>query len=102
MVLAGAIGNIIDSVFYGYLFTESYYNVAQFSPGNGYESIFHGHVVDMLQFPMLTWEWPIWLPYIGGESFTFFEPVFNIADSSISIGVGIMLLFNKKIFPQNS
>jgi len=56
----------------------------------------------MLQFPMFSWEWPTWLPYIGGESFTFFEPVFNIADTSISIGVGIMLLFNKKIYPQNS
>ena len=102
LILAGAIGNIIDSVFYGYLFTESYYNVAQFNPGNGYESLFHGHVVDMLQFPMVSWEWPKWLPYLGGESFTFFEPVFNIADTSISTGVGIMLLFNKKIYPQNS
>lgn len=102
LILAGAIGNIIDSVFYGYLFTESYYNVAQFNPGNGYESLFHGHVVDMLQFPMVSWDWPKWLPYLGGESFTFFEPVFNIADTSISTGVGIMLLFNKKIYPQNS
>ena len=99
LILAGAIGNIIDSVFYGYLFTESYYNVAQFNPGNGYESLFHGHVVDMLQFPMVSWDWPKWLPYLGGESFTFFEPVFNIADTSISTGIGIMLVFNKRIFP---
>ena len=102
LILAGAIGNIIDSVFYGYLFTNSYYNIAQFSPGNGYESFFYGHVVDMLQFPMFSWEWPHWIPYFGGESFTFFEPVFNIADSAISIGVGIMLVFNRKIYPENS
>jgi signal peptidase II len=102
LILAGAIGNIIDSVFYGYLFTNSYYNIAQFSPGSGYESFFYGHVVDMLQFPMFSWEWPHWIPYFGGESFTFFEPVFNIADSAISIGVGIMLVFNRKIYPENS
>jgi signal peptidase II len=102
LILAGAIGNIIDSVFYGYLFTNSYYNIAQFSPGNGYESFFYGNVVDMLQFPMFSWEWPNWIPYFGGESFTFFEPVFNIADSAISIGVGIMLVFNRKIYPENS
>ena len=102
LILAGAIGNIIDSVFYGYLFTNSYYNIAQFNPGNGYESFFYGHVVDMLQFPMFSWEWPSWIPYFGGESFTFFEPVFNIADSAISIGVGIMLVFNRKIYPENS
>ena len=102
LILAGAIGNIIDSVFYGYLFTNSYYNIAQFSPGNGYEPLFYGHVVDMLQFPMFSWEWPSWIPYFGGESFTFFEPVFNIADSAISIGVGIMLVFNRKIYPENS
>ena len=102
LILAGAIGNIIDSVFYGYLFTNSYYNIAQFNPGNGYESLFYGHVVDMLQFPMFSWEWPSWIPYFGGESFTFFEPVFNIADSAISIGVGIMLVFNRKIYPENS
>ena len=102
LILAGAIGNIIDSVFYGYLFTNSYYNIAEFSPGNGYESFFYGHVVDMLQFPMFSWEWPSWIPYFGGESFTFFEPVFNIADSAISIGVGIMLVFNRKIYPENS
>jgi len=99
LILAGAIGNILDSVFYGYLFTGSYYNVASFSPGNGYDSLFHGNVVDMLQFPMLTWEWPNWIPYFGGNEFTFFDPVFNIADSAISTGIGIMLVFNKRIFP---
>ena len=101
LILAGAIGNIIDSVFYGYLFTNSYYNIAQFSPGNGYESLFYGHVVDMLQFPMFSWEWPSWIPYFGGESFTFFEPVFNIADSVITIGITMMIIFNKSFFPKN-
>tara|TARA_B100001250_G_scaffold186202_1_gene160080 strand:- start:49 stop:672 length:624 start_codon:yes stop_codon:yes gene_type:complete len=99
LVLAGAIGNLIDSIFYGFLFTDSYLNVAIFNPGNGYDSIFYGHVVDMLQFPMFTWDWPSWIPYVGGESFTFFEPVFNIADTAISVGVGIMIVFNKKVFP---
>ncbi len=99
LVLAGAIGNLIDSIFYGYLFTDSYLNIATFNPGNGYESLLYGHVVDMLQFPMVTWNWPSWIPYIGGESFTFFEPVFNIADTAISTGVGIMIVFNKRIFP---
>ena len=85
LILAGAIGNVIDSVFYGYLFTESYFEVATLSPGNGYESLFFGNVVDMFQFPLFTWTWPDWIPSIGGNEFTFFEPVFNIADSSISI-----------------
>ena len=71
LVLAGAIGNLVDSIFYGYLFTDSYLNIATFNPGNGYESLLYGHVVDMLQFPMVTWNWPSWIPYIGGESFTF-------------------------------
>ena len=99
LVLAGAIGNLIDSIFYGYLFTDSYLSIALFSPGSGYESLLYGHVVDMLQFPMFTWEWPNWIPFFGGESFTFFEPVFNVADTAISTGVGIMIVFNKRIFP---
>ena len=99
LVLAGAVGNLIDSIFYGYLFTDSYLSVALFNPGSGYESLLYGHVVDMLQFPMFTWEWPNWIPFFGGESFTFFEPVFNVADTAISTGVGIMIVFNKRIFP---
>ncbi|MBL6590292.1 MAG: lipoprotein signal peptidase [Flavobacteriaceae bacterium] len=101
LILAGAIGNVIDSVFYGYLFTESYFEVATFSPGNGYESLFFGNVVDMFQFPLFTWTWPDWIPSIGGNEFTFFEPVFNIADSSISIGIFLMIIFNNTIFPKN-
>ena len=101
LILAGAIGNVIDSVFYGYMFTESYFEVATLSPGNGYESLFFGNVVDMFQFPLFTWTWPDWIPSIGGNEFTFFEPVFNIADSSISIGIFLMIIFNNKIFPKN-
>ena len=101
LILAGAIGNLIDSIFYGYLFTESYLNVATFSPGNGYEKLFFGNVVDMLQFPLFEWYWPEWIPFIGGNYFTFFDPVFNLADTSISTGIGIMIVFYKKVFPQN-
>ena len=101
LILAGAIGNLIDSVFYGYLFTESYLNVASLSPGSGYDSLFFGNVVDMLQFPIFDWYWPSWIPFIGGNHFTFFDPVFNLADTSISTGIGIMIVFYKRVFPQN-
>ena len=101
MILAGAIGNVIDSVFYGYLFTESYFQIAEFSPGNGYEGIFYGNVVDMFQFPLFSWIWPDWFPFVGGKEFTFFEPVFNIADSVITIGITMMIIFNKSFFPKN-
>ncbi len=100
LIFAGALGNIIDSVFYGVIFSNSYGQVATlFPPEGGYETLFHGHVVDMLQFPLATWTWPDWVPWVGGSEYTFFEPVFNIADSSISIGVMLLLLFNKKAFP---
>ncbi|MBL6646878.1 MAG: lipoprotein signal peptidase [Flavobacteriaceae bacterium] len=102
LIFAGAIGNIIDSLFYGLLFSDSYGQIAQFLPDEGgYAPLFFGQVVDMLQFPMFTWVWPEWLPWIGGNSFTFFEPVFNLADTAISTGVGIVLVFNKKIFPKD-
>lgn len=100
LILAGAIGNVIDSVFYGYFFTESYFQIASFSPGDGYSSIFYGNVVDMFQFPLFTWTWPEFFPFIGGNEFTFFEPVFNIADSVISIGIFIMIVFNKSFFKE--
>tara|TARA_B100001057_G_scaffold103259_1_gene100652 strand:+ start:626 stop:1258 length:633 start_codon:yes stop_codon:yes gene_type:complete len=102
LILAGAIGNLIDSVFYGYLFTESYLNVATLSPGDGYDNLFFGNVVDMLQFPLFDWYWPSWIPFIGGNHFTFFDPVFNLADTSISTGIGIMIVFYKRVFPQNT
>ncbi|MDX1542571.1 MAG: lipoprotein signal peptidase [Christiangramia sp.] len=101
MIFAGALGNIIDSVFYGIIFNDSYGQVASFLPvEGGYSSLFHGKVVDMLYFPLWKGYLPEWIPFWGGKYFTFFEPVFNIADSAISVGVAILLLFNKKAFPK--
>ena len=96
LIFAGALGNIIDSVFYGQWFSGSYGQVATFLPETGYAPFFFGNVVDMLQFPIATWIWPPWLPFIGGESFTFFEYVFNFADAYISTGVLILIFFNKR------
>ncbi len=98
LIFAGALGNIIDSVFYGVLFSETTYNqLATFLPEEGgYAPLMFGHVVDMFQFPMFTWTWPSWLPIVGGNQFTFFEPVFNIADSAISVGVVLLLLQQRK------
>ena len=102
LIFAGALGNIIDSVFYGVLFSDSYGEVATFlSKDGGYDTLFHGKVVDMLHFPLWKGYLPEWLPFLGGKYFTFFEPVFNIADMAISSGIGILLLFNKKAFPKN-
>ncbi len=98
LILAGAIGNIIDSVFYGQIFTDSFHKLAQIFPEKGYAPWLQGRVVDMFYFPLFDINFPQWLPLIGGKHFTFFEPVFNIADSAITIGVFIMILFNKKIF----
>jgi signal peptidase II len=93
LIFAGALGNIIDSVLYGVLFSDSYGQIATFLPAEGgYAPLLFGHVVDMFQFPMVSWIWPQWFPFVGGESFTFFEPVFNIADSAISVGVVLLLL----------
>ncbi|SMC42926.1 lipoprotein signal peptidase [Cellulophaga tyrosinoxydans] len=101
LIFAGALGNIIDSVFYGMLFSESVYGgpVATMFTDQPYGTLFHGKVVDMLHFPFIENAiWPSWVPYFGGKSFSFFEPVFNIADMAISTGVGILLVFNKKAF----
>jgi signal peptidase II len=101
LIFAGALGNIIDSVFYSILFNDSYGQVATFLPQDGgYDALFHGKVVDMLHFPMWKGYLPEWLPFLGGEYFTFFNPVFNIADIAISSGVGLLLVFNKKTFPK--
>lgn len=103
LIFAGAMGNIIDSVFYGLLFSESYTEIAQFLPdGGGYGTLFHGKVVDMLSFPIYEGYLPEWIPFWGGDYFTFFDPVFNIADTAISTGVGLLLVFNKKAFPKES
>lgn len=99
LVLAGAIGNILDSAFYGIIFNESYYQVASIFPEEGgYSSFLHGRVVDMLYFPILEGHFPSWFPIWANEEFIFFRPVFNIADSSITVGVLLILLFQRNIF----
>lgn len=100
LVLAGAVGNIIDSMFYGIIFNDSTPGTiaALFPAGGGYSSFLHGKVVDMLYFPIINGHYPHWVPIVGGEEFQFFRPVFNLADSSITIGVAIILLFQKRFF----
>ncbi|MCK0132440.1 lipoprotein signal peptidase [Flavobacteriaceae bacterium F08102] len=121
LIFAGALGNIVDSVFYGVLFGDSHGQVASFLPeGGGYGTLFHGKVVDMFYFPIInnaelpawiptiSFEWPSWLPFIGGTNFslfvdrhfTFFQYIFNVADAAITTGVMLLLVFNKKAFPK--
>ena len=101
LILAGALGNIIDSVFYGIIFDHSYGNIATLFAENPYGTLLHGKVVDMFYFPIIDTTLPSWVPFWGGERFRFFEPVFNVADSAICIAVGLMILYHKKIFPKN-
>lgn len=100
MIMAGAIGNMIDSAFYGMIFNEStpYQVASMFPEGGGYAKFLHGHVVDMFYFPVLNGVYPDWVPRVGGQSFVFFRPVFNIADSSITIAVVILLIYQKRFF----
>lgn len=100
MIFAGAVGNILDSIFYGTLFSESkYYEVAEFLPeAGGYSTFLHGKVVDMLYFPIIKGYYPSWFPGKGGDDFIFFRPVFNMADSAITVGVSLLLLFQRKYF----
>lgn len=104
LIFAGAVGNLIDSLFYGMIFDGSDLytrNVATLFPeGGGYANFLHGKVVDMLYFPIIRTTLPDWLPIWGGEPFEFFSPVFNIADSSISIGLILILLFQNRFFPK--
>ena len=101
LIFAGALGNIIDSVFYGILFDSSRNQVAAFLPeAGGYDGLLHGKVVDMLHLPLYNNYLPEWIPFYGGEFFTFFEPVFNIADVAISTGFIMLIVFNKKAFPK--
>jgi len=102
LIFAGAFGNILDSIFYGIFFSaSSNIQIAEFLPENGgYEDIFYGKVVDMIQFTFYDDTLPNWIPFWGGQHFSFFDPVFNIADSAISIGVVLLLLFNKRAFPK--
>ncbi|HHU97591.1 MAG TPA: lipoprotein signal peptidase [Petrimonas sp.] len=98
LILAGAFGNIIDSVFYGVIFEASYPgHVASLVPwGEGYSSLLHGKVVDMLYFPLFSGTYPEWLPFVGGQEFHFFRFIFNVADSCITVGVILLLLFYRK------
>ncbi|GGB85307.1 lipoprotein signal peptidase [Flavobacterium suaedae] len=99
LILAGAFGNILDSVFYGVIFNESTASqVATLFADEHYGTFFHGKVVDMFYFPLWRGTLPSWLPIWGGEEFLFFNAVFNVADAAISIGVAILILFNKKAF----
>lgn len=95
LIIAGAIGNIIDCVFYGVIFNNPMPpEVAQmFPPGGGYATLFHGRVVDMLYFPLFSFSWPGWMPGVGGQEFLFFQPVFNLADAAISCGMIAVLIF---------
>ena len=111
LIYAGALGNLIDSMFYGMIFDKGlhydptigindyvgYSGIATFS-SNGYSSFLHGSVVDMLYFPIINSHFPSWVPFVGGDRFEFFSPIFNLADASISVGVITLLLFQKRFF----
>ena len=99
LIFAGAIGNIIDSLFYGMIFEQSYGQVSAIFPeGGGYAGFLHGKVVDMFYFPLINGTYPDWIPFLGGSELIFFRPVFNIADSSITIGIFSILIFYRKYF----
>ncbi len=100
LIFAGAVGNILDSVFYGVLFSDSHQQLAEIFTNKPYQTWFHGEVVDMLYFPLFEGTFPKWIPVYGGEPFKFFNAIFNIADMAISTGVGILIVFNKKAFAQ--
>ena len=103
LILAGAIGNIIDSAFYGMVFNDSTFMQVStlFPEGGGYAKFLHGKVVDMLYFPIFSGTYPSWIPFVGGDEFIFFRPVFNIADSSITIGVLTLVIFQRKLFAKS-
>ncbi|GGG74027.1 lipoprotein signal peptidase [Parapedobacter pyrenivorans] len=102
LIFAGAMGNIIDSTFYGLIFSEStWFEKARLFPvEGGYSSLLHGKVVDMLYFPIIKGNFPAWFPIWGGEDFLFFRPVFNIADSAITVGVALILIYQKRYFKE--
>jgi signal peptidase II len=100
LIFAGAVGNIVDSIFYGVIFSESTsaHVAILFPPEGGYGTWLHGKVVDMFYFPLFRFRWPSWIPWLGGSEFEFFRYIFNIADSSISVGIVVLLLFFRKTF----
>ena len=99
LIYAGALGNLIDSMFYGLMFEETTYShVAKMFPVKGYDGFLHGKVVDMLYFPIIKTTYPSWFPLVGGDEFEFFSPIFNIADASISVGVITLFVFQKRFF----
>ena len=100
MIFAGAVGNIVDSVFYGVIFSEStpMTMAVLFPAEGGYGTWLHGKVVDMFYFPLFSFEWPAWIPFVGGETFEFFRYIFNLADASISVGMAVLILFYRKSF----
>ena len=105
LIFAGALGNLIDSMFYGLLFQESVpnsYTIAKFLPGHGYAGFLHGKVVDMLYFPIIRTHFPAWFPFWGGNEFEFFSPIFNLADASISSGVIAILVFQKRFLKNHA
>jgi len=103
LIYAGALGNLIDSMFYGLIFEESTYSsIAKIFPGSGYAGFLHGRVVDMLYFPIVESNFPSWFPFVGGEDFIFFSPIFNIADASISAGVITLFVFQKNFFKKHT
>lgn len=107
LITAGAAGNIVDSIFYGVVFNNPYPpEIAQaFPPEGGYAPLFHGRVVDMLYFPLFSFYWPDWVPFVGGNFFLFFQPIFNIADAAITVGILVLIIFYSKylsMVPQES
>lgn len=99
LILAGAIGNVLDSLYYGVIFSDSLGRVAEFMPeSGGYAPVLQGKVVDMFYFPLYSGELPHWIPVWGGDYFTFFRPIFNLADFAISTGVGLLFLFQRSVF----
>lgn len=103
LIVAGAFGNLIDSVFYGVIFDHSMGQVATLFPeSGGYSTLLRGRVVDMFYFPMIHTRWPAWIPFLGGNELSFFQYIFNVADSAITIGVATILIFQNKFLAQKA